>query len=236
MPQVRVVTPFRPFAPESASHNKLGEFDWIGAISMLRSSVTRYSETETVSITDTDTELDAPSLRYPTKHRRLMLWILEVCLRYIESEDFDRDTVMISPDILVLADVKRWFGDFDFGVLVRPGPRFVERPLLNSVQFWPLHGKKKLAVLYRRALEVATTLSEEEIAWGADTTPFVMLLSPLDVGVVDRVGMKIGMIRSDHVLTSPNISPRKAAASNKLVDFKYLKKHGMRDYYERAFA
>jgi hypothetical protein len=82
---VRVVTPFRPFEPESREHLELGPFDWIGAIGMLRASVERSCHCETVAVTDVDTTLPGPTFQYATTHRRLMLWILDVSLRYLES-------------------------------------------------------------------------------------------------------------------------------------------------------
>lgn len=233
---MRIVAPFRPFPPESPAHRKLGPFDWIGALGMQRESARRTAGVEAIAITDVDTDLPGPSLKYETRHRRLMLWILEVSLRYIESGDFDRDTVMISPDILVLGDPRRWLGDYDLGVTIRTAERYAERPLINSVQFWRPHAKEKLAAFYRSALAVAEALPDAAIRWGADTIPLVQLLSPLALGVQDRAGIRVKMFEYNDVVVGPKIPPETARQLRRLVDFKNQAKLGMRDYYGRAFS
>jgi hypothetical protein len=72
---LRVVSPYRPFVPESQAHQLLGEFDWVAALRMLRVSVTKAMGCDTVAITDVDTDLPGPTFHYETKERRLMLWI-----------------------------------------------------------------------------------------------------------------------------------------------------------------
>ena len=59
--RMRVVSPYRPFVPESGSHQALGPFDWVGALGMLRTSVRVACGCETYALTDVDTTLPGPT-------------------------------------------------------------------------------------------------------------------------------------------------------------------------------
>jgi hypothetical protein len=239
---MRVVTPFRPFEPESREHLELGPFDWTGAIGMLRASVERSCRCETVTLTDVDTTLPGPTFQYATTHRRLMLWILDVSLRYLESQDFDRDTVMVSPDILVLGDLRGFF-KADIGVIVRAADKFLnERPLLNSVQWWSVEAKDRLVAFYLQALERAETLSDDVICWGADTEPLLHLLSPLEVGMSERAGLTVSGVDQREVMASfsrrilRHMRDGRPYDGLPLLDFKYLRKRYMREFFDFAIG
>lgn len=231
---MRVVAPFRPFAPESQAHQLLGPFDWVEALRMLRASVARSCACETWAITDVDTELPVPSLRYVTTHRRLMLWILEVSLRYLESSDFDQPTVMASPDVLVFSDLAPFVVE-DLGVLVRR-PKFQSagKPLMNALQFWHPRAQDALVAFYRKALAIAEALPETAITWGADTIPLVQLLHPLSAGaVVTREGLRVACFSEERVMLSAfEDKPPTTPAT----DFKYTRKLFMKTYFERHFG
>lgn len=240
---IRIVSPYRPFAPESRSHLELGVFDWVGALEMLQSSVHRVMPTcEAVAITDVDTRLPVASLAFQTTERRLMLWILEVSLRYLESDSFDRDTVMLSPDTLVLKDLSYWFDDvFDLAILVRLEDKFQDGggQVLNQVQFWRYVAKAGLIRFYRRALEIAHTLSEEWITWGADTEPIRQLIEPIQGGIYKRQDLFVSMICASSVLeslTSTQMKRMEAGAplitSRAVLDFRSSRKRSMRMAYE----
>lgn len=236
---MRVVTPFRPFEPESREHLELGDFDWVGATVMLRASVERSCRCETVIITDVDTTLGR-SFQYVTTRRRLMLWILEVCLRYLESDNFDQDTVMVSPDILVLSDLRPFF-QADLGVIVRSADKFQnERPLLNSVQWWRVEAKDRLVDFYRHAIDIAETLPEDVICWGADTEPLLRLLSPLDLGLSARAGLTVHAVDQREVMASfsrrilRQMREGRPYQGQALMDFKYLRKLHMREFFDFA--
>jgi FkbM family methyltransferase len=240
LPSFRVVTPFRPFKPESKEQKDVetngGPFDWLAAIAMMRESVLRACGAEVVTLTDVDTDLPGPTFRYHTLSRRLMIWIIEVALRYIGSADFDRDTILVMPDMLVFGDLGRWFrvGDFDLGLVAREHP---DRPLLNSVQFWPVARRLALGRLYAAALEETRNLTEAEVVWGGDTIPFARLFQPVRPG--SRVVHRLGIVRyfdADQVLkafTTPLF--RKPKPDGVVVDFRYLRKLHMRSYFERTF-
>jgi hypothetical protein len=197
---IRIVAPFRPFPPEATHHHQLAAFDWIAAIRMMTASAERACHCPVHVITDHDTALPVPTLQYATTHRRLMLWYLEIAVRYLESADFDRDTVMLDADQLIYHDLARWFlPTADLGVLVR-WPRPAGLPLLNGVQWWALRGKDRLAAFYRRVLAVAETLPEEKLRWGADTIALAQLLEPLTPGLHPRAGLSVAMIDSRQVL------------------------------------
>lgn len=205
MKALRFVAPFRPFPLEAPHHLEQPDFDWLQAIrQMTRSVEATHPGCDVQVITDVDTALPMPSLKYVTKTRRLMLWYLEVCACYLESADFDRDTIMLDSDQLVFGDLRVWLSPpTELGILVRrppkDGPGF---PILNGVQFWPLRGKGKLAGFYRQALAIAEQLPEEDILWGADTIALERLLKPLDPGLFDRAGLRVRLIWSNDVIAA----------------------------------
>jgi hypothetical protein len=193
-------------------------------------------------VTDVDTTLPGPTFQYATTHRRLMLWILDVSLRYLESPDFDRDTVMVSPDILVLGDLRGFF-KADIGVIMRTADKFLnERPLLNSVQWWSVAAKDRLVAFYRQALEIAETLSDDVICWGADTEPLLRLLSPLEVGVSERAGLTVSAVDQREVMATfsrrilRQMRDRQPYQGLPLLDFKYLRKKHLREFFDYAFG
>ena len=206
---IRVVAPFRPFPPESALHKDLADFDWLQALRMMVHSAQLACRCPVHAITDVDTDLPVPSLQYVSTRRRLMLWTLEACALYLESPDFDRDTVMLDVDQLVYRDLAPFFKKgVDLSVLVRPDDKHLVadggQPLLNGVQFWRHKAKPRLAAFYRRALEVAEGLSEDRLAWGADTDAVRDLLAPLEVGIVTRQGLTVDMFDASTILETFN--------------------------------
>jgi hypothetical protein len=220
---MKVVSPFRPFPPESQAHQKLGPFDWVRALKMLRKSVRVSCRCETWALTDVDTDLPVPAHAFVTTRRRLMLWLLEVCGCYLASPAFDQDTVMISPDMLVVSDISGWFTGADLGLMARLGPKHARRPILNGIQFWSLAGRDRLIAFYRQALACAEALPDSLIAWGADTEPLIRLLSPLSPGISERNGMRVAM--HDAKALTPVVW-----------DFKYLRKQRMADVFRHRFG
>ncbi len=241
MTELRVVSPYRPFAPESQAHLLLGPFDWVAALRMLRISVTKAMGCDTVAITDVDTALPGPTLHYVTHERRLMLWILEVALCYLRSQAFDRDTVMLSPDLLVFGDLRRWMHRY-FVVLMRAA--YPKHPILNAVQFWPVQQKRTLVAFYERALEIGRTLDEGQLQWGGDTEPLRQLLAPLAPGLVMRDGKPLArLIEADEILQSFTTAQATALTRREamrpvraVLDFRYTRKQHMRRYFELVFG
>jgi hypothetical protein len=154
-------------------------------------------------ITDTSADLSLPALRYETTHRRLMLWVLEACVKYLESDDFDRDTVCLDCDQLIFSDLSRFFAPrMDLGILLRPmmARRDTWKKVINGVQFWAVRAKSKLAAFYRAALARAEQMSGELQAWGADTQALRELLEPITaVGLVERMGLRVHLISDTRV-------------------------------------
>jgi hypothetical protein len=218
---MKVVSPFRPFVPESSAHLALGPFDWVGALQMLRSSVRHHCACETFAITDVDTALPGPTYRYETQERRLMLWLLEVALCYLRSDDFDDDTMLISPDTLVTADLSRWFRA-DLGVMVRTAAKYADKPLLNGVQCWRVAAKNRLVAFYAQALEGARQSVPDLIRWGADTSALVDLLTPLQAGHFARAGLSVFGFEAWQVFR-----PAAPGVITPIVDFKGRRKHAM---------
>jgi len=195
---VRIVSPYRPFAPTSASHQQLGPFDWQDALRMLAASVATSCHCETMALTDVTTPLRVPAFAYPTTRSRLMLWILDVSLAYLASPDFDQDTVFVSPDSLVVGDLRPYF-EGDLTLLVRTGDKYQHRPILNSVQWWPIAAKDQLVGFYRQALILADAFPEPLVLWGADSEALRQLLDPIRVGLHTRAGLQVSMRESASV-------------------------------------
>jgi len=217
----------------------LAGFDWLDALQMLRSSAQRRAGVETFAITNA--ELPFPHYRYATAEKKLMLWVLEVSLMYLASDDFDQNTVFIAPDSLVLKPLDV-FGDFDIAVTWR-GPKFPwdgEFPasaLMNGLQWWAVAGKKRLVALYEQALDIARALPEAEQDWGADTIPLVRLLGPFEPGLFDRGGLALRVLPFGSLLTIvEHRRGKKEPASALVVDFKYRNKMHMREYYGAHFT
>lgn len=241
---MRVVSPYRPFAPESPAHRRLGPFAWERALACLATSVARACQCETCALTDLATRLPVPSFQYATREPRLMLWILEVSLAYLASADFDRDTVMVSPDILIYGDLRMGFREADLAVLVRAGAKYARRPLLNGVQWWAVAAQPRLIAFYHAALMRARELPASAQVWGADTLPLVDLLAPLEVGVMMRRGLRVRGLPHTSVLTE--CSTRDIAMLQRtgrvpfpvvpIVDFKGLRKHNLFAYFDATLG
>lgn len=235
---MRIVSPYRPFAPESVEHQNVGPFDWVAALHMLQASANRVSAGEVRAITDVDTDLPFPALQYETAQRRLMPWILEIALRYLESDDFDQDTVLLSPDLLVFGPLEAHFVA-DLGVVVRPEPKFEARPILNCAQWWRHDAKNRLVAFYRAALDLALAMPDRMLAWGADTAPLVDLLAPVTVGLSRRAGLSVNGIHDRLVLTSLTAAQEAALDDGQpvappltpLLDFRYRRKQRMTAFF-----
>jgi hypothetical protein len=159
-------------------------------------------------LTDVSTPLDVPALRYRTSSRRLMIWTIEVCLKYLRSHDFDRNTVMLDVDQLIFGHLRKWFkkgSGVDLGVLVRPHGKHLEpggEPLLNGVQFWHRSGRTRLVAFYERVLATAQQLPAHRVEWGGDTDALRLLIEPIELGIVERHGLTVQMWPADHILES----------------------------------
>lgn len=234
---MKIVSAYKPF--EAVVPSQEG-FDWLAALKMLAHSAKVYSHCETYAITDQ--ALPVPHYRFETKETQLMLWILEVSIAYIESEHFDQDTVFLSPDSLVRCNLLDGFDGSHLGVMVRPADKYKERPLLNSLQFWPVAAKHKLAAFFRRCLKIARELPEDEKRWGGDTTPLVMLLSPIEADMTARAGMVVRQWPYKDWLHTIGSGDMNALDSGEpvrnrraVIDFKASKKRYMARYYRSMF-
>ncbi len=250
MSGIRLVAPFLPLPAESELHKQTQNFDWMDAIRMLQHSCARSMPGVPFHvITDAAAEFPAsfPFLRYATTQRRLMLWTLEACAAYLESDDFDRDTVMLDCDQLVYRDLSPWFsGAFDLGLLVRTGgkhDRIGAQPLLNGVQFWAHEGKPRLAAFYRKALAYAELMPEPSLVWGADTEAVCALIQPISLGIAKRSGVRVRMTESETVLEACSEVHMAWMAkgyplrpSRAVVDFRWLRKKFMRPFYDATYG
>jgi len=238
---MRIVSPYRPVPAVRSSQDG---FDWIGALRMLRASAARSTGCEVVALTDVDTDLPVPAFQFATREARLMLWILEVSLAYLQSAHFDQDTVLLSPDTLVLGDLQRYFAG-DLTIVVRPLPKYAARPVLNAAQWWPVHAKAKLIAFYQQALAIAATLSPTVIKWGADCEALRQLIAPIGLGLHRRAGLLVSMRDAATMLRCVNSAalvaleqqPTRFRFPAPIADFKYRSKRYMPPFFaalERA--
>lgn len=229
---MKFVTPYRKFRPESFQHERLGRFDWIGAMSMLAFSARASNECETYALTDRQTKTGIAAHRYETQSTRLMLWILEVTWRYLSSADFDQDTVFISPDMLVMRPMRGWFGKFDLGLMYREHPKF-PCPVLNSVQLFCRKKQGKLADFYAAVFETAQTLPEKSLTWGADTEAIYRAIEPAELGLNRRHGLRVQMIDSKDLTCwpAPPWWRNNVTIASPIVDFKGTRKLRMHEFF-----
>lgn len=201
---MKVVSPFRPFQAESTVHQELGAFDWVEALRLMRASVQHSCDCEAYALTDVDTDLPVPMIQVETTERRLMLWIVEVTLRYLESPFFDQDTVLISPDVLVFKQLSACFTGGDLSIIVRLEPKFQAWPFMSVAQWLPVRSRAVLVALYQEVLAIARSLPEDVVVWGADSEPLRQLLEPAESGLVDRTvagrPFRVHMLPSTHYL------------------------------------
>lgn len=237
---MRIVSPYKPYPPEQLDRHhlpeKVGAFDWIEALQMLGVTAARFGY-EVLALTDT--ALPVPHLVLPTQHSSLMTWIMEVSLMYLESEHFDRDTLFLSPDSLINAPLPE-LGNADLGICARHAPKYKDKPILNSIQFWPVSSKAKLAGFYHECLGIAAELDGK---WGADTIPLTRLLSPIEPGIVPRQDIRVHFFSHHKIMKTITGGDILALDSNKcpvqtdvpIIDFKSTKKRYMRDYYRKVY-
>lgn len=242
---MRIVVPFRPFAPESELHKSLPDFDWLAALQMVVATAARACKCPVNAITDVDTDLPVSSLKYRTTERRLMLWLLEVICCYVESDDFDRDTVILDVDQLIYGPLKPWFSEADLTVLVRTDEkhRASGQTLLNGVQWLSYAAKARLGRFYRLVLAGARQMSEASLQWGADTDALRDLLSPIGYGLHGRLGLAVQMLPAAGVLESFSTSHQRKldrgeffGPSVPVLDFRYMRKLAMADVYRDTFG
>lgn len=239
---MKIVSAYRPleraYTPAEVTEERIGNFDWIEALQMLAKSAERYDYSVTAI---TDRRLPFPHHAYPTKAKDLMVWILEVSLWYLSSSEFNEDTVFVSPDSLISRPLPPMEG-FDLGVVVRFGEKYAERPILNSVQFWPVKSKKRLVRFYLDCLQIAES-SNSPGKWGMDTIPIEQQLAPFEPGIQRRAGLKVMMLPHDFLLHSINRSdiacleagekPREREQC--VIDFKAARKQYMKSYFEATY-
>lgn len=244
---IRIVAPFKRFPAECGTHVLLERegFSWDAAIAMMVDTAQASNDCPVHILTDLDSPIAAPTLRYPTTSTRLMVWSIEVCLRYLQSKDFDRNTVMVDVDQLIFGNLRKWFRKqppVDLGVLVRPHGKHLQpggEPLLNGVQFWHWSGRRRLVAFYQRCLEVVQQLPEDRIAWGGDTDALRSLIEPLEIGVVERSGACVQMWPAEDVLESWSSMHAEILESGEVppvrhavLDFRSLRKRYMAPMFE----
>lgn len=238
---VRIVSPYKPL-PISALpqvYHGMGTagFDWLEALRMLQHSAECFGYPVFAL---TDAELPFPSIKVLPQETDLMLWILEASLLYLSGPEFVEDTAMISPDSLINAPLPA-FENFDLGIPVRFDEKHRDRPVLNSIQLWPVAAKDRLVRFYAECLFLARMLAAERAdTWGLDTIPIETLLLPFEPGINHRAGLDVMMFHHKRLMRTLSardifaldngVRPLPVTAA--VIDFKGRKKNYMRAYFE----
>ena len=247
---MKVVAPYQCFPVEAHPESlAITTFDWCDALHMLDVSVraTYQGRVRVHALTDHETLVPVSAYRYQTQSTRLQVWLNEIRLAYLRSEDFDEDTILVSPDTLIVGDISQPFTTpMDLAMLVRPVKRFAGewKSILNSIQWWRHASKKKLIAFYEQVIAIGQTLPEELQIWGGDTEPLRQLVEPMDLGIVRRAGLAVNMLRASDLFRS--ISSAEMAnlvaggridrPSLPILDFKYIRKPFMRPAFEQLFG
>ncbi len=235
---MKIVSPYRPFAPYISNHLELG-FDWVGALEMLQASIASVAPCPFYALTDMDADVKVPAHRYPTTEPRLMVWLIEAWHAYITSPDFDQDTVMLSPDMLLCQPIAHVFNQkFDLGLAVRTEPKFFDkRPLLNGIHFWRHSAKVELGAFFAAALDRVRLFDNALLRWGGDAEAVWQLVQPIAATdrVVKRAGLRVGVLPAVSILRSVS-SPEMTHAARgtrmtrpeiPVMDFRYRRKASM---------
>jgi len=240
---VKIIAAYHRIEPYTEHHIALAAegFDWIEALRMLRRSAQLRAGVETFVITDQD--LPVPHYRYSTTESYLMLWILEVTLKYLESDDFDQNTVFLGADELVLKPLNFFLhADFDIAITSRPRlDKYKDKPLMTGLMWFPVASRDKLIAFYRKALEIGRSLPTGQKRWGADTTPIVELLAPIQSGTYQRSGMTVCVFPWPTLAEAGPVFIRKFRQGKPprediaVLDFKYWYKRNMVEIYRRLF-
>lgn len=244
---MRIVSPFKPFPPESDLHKGLSDFDWHGALRMMAHSARQFCHAHVSTVTDLTSDVPGEALRFQTSENRLMLWTLEAQAAFLGSKWFDRNTVLVDADQLICADLTRYFvAGADLVVLIRSKVKNADegwQTLLNGMQWWNVRGRDRLAGFYQQALALAKTLPEASLQWGADTEAVRLLLEPLELGMQLRQGLQVCMLESTTVLETFSDSHRLRLAEGRLkwpmrpvLDFRFTRKPYMRPAFEALFV
>jgi hypothetical protein len=240
---VIIVSPYKYVPPERRvlDHTpaQIGNFDWVDALRMLAVSAAKFGYPVHAI---TNKPLPVPHYQFDTKHEDLMVWILEVSLAFLKSDHFNQDTAFVCPDSLINNYFPE-FGGFDLAVCIRFDEKYVERPILNSVQLWRHDAKPQLIAFFERCLEIATMLPMEQRIWGGDTIPLEQLLAPHSPGFHHRRGINVLMyphyqiMRTIHAADIAALEkgemPRQTAIP--VIDFKAKRKIHMQAYYKRVY-
>lgn len=232
-----IVSAYKPFQPENSLHQSLeGHFDWCEALKMLSHSAKVKSNLPVFALTDMEAKIPIPCFRFETKEQQLMLWILEVSLQYLKSDHFSKDTWFISPDMLIMKDIRGLKTSCDIGLLARDHAE-VKKHILNGVQFWPHHAKNKIVALYEEFYQRAQQLPPDIKQWGADTLPLIEFASPVEVkGLHVRRGLRVRFYNHDKLCKRISVNYITRDFMQPIADFTYKRKFHMKQFFEARFA
>ena len=132
----------------------LGNSDYVPLIDMAFASARKFGY-KTVLVTDAGATKET-----------LMPWILAAQKKFIDSDDFDGNSVLFSPDCLINRPLEPVFDfDFDLGVTSGFNPDY---PINNGVIYLKHQCKEKLSKLWGEMVARCLTYSPELQRWYGD--------------------------------------------------------------------
>lgn len=202
---------------------------YLDLIGMAFASAKRF-DYSTVLIGNTFMHGDYKMEFLPDQEPHLMNWILAAQLAYIESPLFDQDSVIFSPDALVLKRLEPVFDlAFDVAFTDRKNPRW---PINNGVIYLKPEKRAELAAMWRKCLEICKSYPVETQDWYGDQQS---LNDALQAGVHTELGLQVELLPCEVYNASP-MKPGQAPTKRLLQDayvahFKGKRKDAMKDYW-----
>lgn len=158
----------------------------------------------------------------------LMNWILAAQLQFIESDFFNQDSVLFSPDALIVRPLEQIFEqDFDIGFTVRDNPRW---PINNGVIFLKPQNKEKIADYWKFAISVCKSYPVETQKWYGDQQSVHEVYAQ---GSHEQIGLNVKLLPCAKYNASPRLGPvdHELLKYAYIVHFKGKRKPLMKEYW-----
>lgn len=217
---MKVVTFYAECTLPEQHRPKAAGFDWRGAIGNLKATVHRFTGLETVTVTDTRTDIEAALRVGDAQAEGVMLWLLDAQAAAIAEFG---DVLMVSPDTLIAGPLVSMVGPWDVCLLTRKKPKAI----VNSVMM----ARASAARVWGEIAASARWLSAESREWGADIDAVLgaFHVEPSENATREVRGITLRLLPVDGVFrTVPAGVARRIAEP--IWDFKGWRKQRMPEY------
>jgi hypothetical protein len=158
----------------------------------------------------------------------LMNWILAAQLAYINSGFFDVNSVLFSPDALIIKPLSDIFSkEFDVAFTDRDNKKY---PINNGVIFLKPNNQPLLSNLWEQALLICKSYDLEIQKWFGDQ----LCLHDLLVKQIDKkLGVIVKLLPCETYNASPKILDYSFLTDVYIAHFKGKRKHLMKEYWSK---